>query len=59
MNIDISEINKNTLKFIEIFCKSVKMTLIIYCDAFVIFHTKIQNKSMQLRAFQEIKVFSN
>ena len=29
MNIDISEINKNTLKFMEILCKSVKMTLII------------------------------
>ena len=29
MNIDISEINKNTLKFIEILSKSVKMTLII------------------------------
>ena len=29
MNIDISEINKNTLKFIEILCNSVKMTLII------------------------------
>ena len=30
MNIDISEIKKNTLKFMEILCKSVKMTLIIY-----------------------------
>ena len=29
MNIDISEINKNTLKFMEILCKSVKMTLIM------------------------------
>ena len=29
MNIDISEINKNTLKFMEILSKSVKMTLII------------------------------
>ena len=29
MNIDISKINKNTLKFIKIFSKSVKMTLII------------------------------
>ena len=29
MNIDISKINKNTLKFIEILSKSVKMTLII------------------------------
>ena len=29
MNIDISEINKNTLKFMEILFKSVKMTLII------------------------------
>ena len=29
MNIDISEINKNTLKFMEILCKGVKMTLII------------------------------
>ena len=29
MNIDISKINKNTLKFMEILCKSVKMTLII------------------------------
>ena len=29
MNIDISEINKNTLKFMKILCKSVKMTLII------------------------------
>ena len=29
MNIDILKINKNTLKFMEIFCKSVKMTLII------------------------------
>ena len=28
MNIDRSEINKNTLKFMEILCKSVKMTLI-------------------------------
>ena len=28
-NIDISKINKNTLKFMEILCKSVKMTLII------------------------------
>ena len=29
MNIDISEINKNTLKFMEIFFKNLKMTLII------------------------------
>ena len=29
MNIDISKINKNTLKFIEILCKSVKITIII------------------------------
>ena len=29
MNIDISKINKNTLKFMEILFKSVKMTLII------------------------------
>ena len=29
MNIDISEIFKNTLKFMEILCKSVKMTLAI------------------------------
>ena len=29
MNIDISEINKNTLKFMEILFKSVKMSLII------------------------------
>ena len=28
MKIDISEINKNTLKIMEIFCKSIKMTLI-------------------------------
>ena len=29
MNIDISKINKNTLKFMKIFSKSIKMTLII------------------------------
>ena len=29
MNIDISKINKNTLKFMEILYKSVKMILII------------------------------
>ena len=29
MSIDISEINKNTLKFMEILYKNVKMTLII------------------------------
>ena len=29
MNIDISEINKNILKFMEILSKSVKMTFII------------------------------
>ena len=29
MDIDISEINKNTLKFMEILCKSVKMILIM------------------------------
>ena len=29
MNIDKSEINKNTLKFMETLSKSVKMTLII------------------------------
>ena len=29
MNIDISKINKNTLKFMEIFYKSVKITLIM------------------------------
>ena len=29
MNIDISEINKNTLKFMEILYKSVKKTLIM------------------------------
>ena len=29
MNIDISEINKNTLKIMEILCKSVKMALIM------------------------------
>ena len=27
MNVDILEINKNTLKFMEILAKSVKMTL--------------------------------
>ena len=33
MNIDILEIKKNTLKFMEIFYKSVKMKLIIkYID---------------------------
>ena len=38
MNIDISKINKNTLKFIKIFYKSVKMTLIIkyiHCNEFL------------------------
>ena len=38
MNIDISKINKNTLKFIEILSKSVKMTLIIkyiHCNEFL------------------------
>ena len=38
MNIDISKINKNTLKFIKIFSKSVKMTLIIkyiHCSEFL------------------------
>ena len=37
MNIDILKINKNTLKFIEILSKSVKMTLIIkyiHCNEF-------------------------
>ena len=29
MNIDISKINKNTLKFMEILSKSIKITLII------------------------------
>ena len=29
MNIDISEINKNGLKFMEILCKSVRITLIM------------------------------
>ena len=29
MNIDILEINKNTLKFMEMLSKSVQMTLII------------------------------
>ena len=29
MNIDISKINKDTLKFMEILCKSVKITIII------------------------------
>ena len=29
MNINISKINKNNLKFMEILCKSVKITLII------------------------------
>ena len=39
MNIDILKINKNTLKFIEILSKSVKMTLIIkyiHCNEFLI-----------------------
>ena len=38
MNIDISKINKNTLKFINILFKSVKMTLIIkyiHCNEFL------------------------
>ena len=38
MNIDISKIIKNTLKFIEILSKSVKMTLIIkyiHCNEFL------------------------
>ena len=38
MNIDISKINKNTLKFIKIFCKSVNMILIIkyiHCNEFL------------------------
>ena len=37
MNIDISKINKNTLKSIKILSKSVKMTLIIkyiHCNEF-------------------------
>ena len=37
MNINISKINKNILKFIEILSKSVKMTLIIkyiHCNEF-------------------------
>ena len=29
INIDISEINKNALKFMEMLCKSVRMTLIM------------------------------
>ena len=29
MNIDVSEINKNTLKLMEILSKNIKMTLII------------------------------
>ena len=32
MNIDISKINKNTLKFMKILCKRVKMTLIKYTN---------------------------
>ena len=38
MNIDISKINKNTLKFRKLFSKSVKMTLIIkyiHCNEFL------------------------
>ena len=38
MNIDISKINKNTLKFIEILSKNIKMTLIIkyiHCNEFL------------------------
>ena len=38
MNIDISKINKNTLKFINILSKTVKMTLIIkyiHCNEFL------------------------
>ena len=38
MNIDISKINKNTLKFIKILSNSVKMTLIIkyiHCNEFL------------------------
>ena len=38
MNIDISKINKNTLKVINILSKSVKMTLIIkyiHCNEFL------------------------
>ena len=38
INIDISKINKNSLKFIEILSKSVKMTLIIkyiHCNEFL------------------------
>ena len=38
LNIDISKINKNTLKFINILCKTVKMTLIIkyiHCNEFL------------------------
>ena len=37
MNIDISKINKNTLKFIKILSKSVKLILIIkyiHCNEF-------------------------
>ena len=38
MNIDILKINKNTLKFINILSKTVKMTLIIkyiHCNEFL------------------------
>ena len=38
MNIDISKINKNTLKFMKILSKSIKMTLIIkyiHCNEFL------------------------
>ena len=38
MNIDILKINKNTIKFIKILSKSVKMTLIIkyiHCNEFL------------------------
>ena len=46
MNIDILEINKSTLKFMEILCKSVRMTLIMeyrhwYYIVMVFYH---QNK---------------
>ena len=44
MNIDISEINKNTLKFMKILCKSVKMTLIIkYTHLYYIKYLNINN----------------
>ena len=57
MNVNISEINKNTLKIMEILCKRVKMTLLMkYRHSYyiaMVFHHQNKDRRGSIATFDE------